>query len=799
MDAAAGRRALPTLPLEPAARAARAGGGCRRLGDAVLPSKIGNGGSVSGAGGISSCAAPPADADAALVRSSRVTTGTGRAAGGRRAGEPSSAPLLWGCVALALLLHALLGFGRRGLFGGGDLVPHLRLIQAVAASPGLYNPYAPAYHWLGAALAPLLGLELYPKVFGLGAALLLIAGFRSFQRAAGLPDACTALFALTPFLLAYSWCTPRVEAAGYALLLFGLGFLVRGRRVALALAFAACFTVHTAAALLFGLAASGLALARRDPRALLALAAGGVGALPLLAAHLAAGCTLPEALLFARGGYARSLGEELVPANWPWLVPLANPLALGAAALGARATWRSHRPVAWLALLLAALYGSNLWLAPLGIRTLVTLLRGLSVLAIPVAIAAGVWAAARPRRGVALLGLSAVYAAVSARAVVPQACFVRPIALEELDGVQIERCEFRWRAAPRTAPGAAAPGAGAAALRLAGEASEGLVLVRRTERGGDLWRARLSDGALRPLLETPERDELWPFFSPAAGQLLFQAGRAADGPTLLLLLDPGSGRVAPLAAQPSWREHWADWSPDGTRVAYVFAAGPGAGAARGVAEVELATRRRRVPGPDSGPFVFFRPEYAPDGRRLLTQRRGPSLDSFSQLWLLEADRPPHPVPGAFPRFAEKARFTRDGAWIAFTARERFQGPGDVWLARPDGSEMRPLAAAPGADDHSTRPSPSRDEIAFISDRDGSPDLFLVDLAGGAAHNLTRSPGRREAAPRWSPDGERILLSILPDAPDASDARALVVDRRGAPLLEVPGAMPDWMPPWPDPR
>jgi hypothetical protein len=318
----------------------------------------------------------------------------------------------------------------------------------VATSPGLYNPYAPAYHWLGAALAPALGLALYCKVFALGAALLLIAGFRSFQRAADLPDACTAVFALTPFLLSLSWCLPRVEAAGYGLLLFGLGFLLRGRWWALAAALAACFWVHTAAALLFGLTAGILALARRDARALAALALGSLGALPLLLAHLGAGCSFAQALLFAEGGYARSLGEELVPANWPWLAPLANPLALLAAAAGARATWRRSRPLAWFAAALVALWASNLWLAPFGLRTLVTPLRGLSVLAIPVAISAGIWCAARPRRELALLGLSAAFAALACPLVVPHACYVRRISLEELEGVHVTRCQFLWQAAP---------------------------------------------------------------------------------------------------------------------------------------------------------------------------------------------------------------------------------------------------------------------------------------------------------------------------------------------------------------
>ncbi len=737
-----------------------------------------------------------------MVRCSRVTTEASRVTGGQRAGETASARLLWGCIGLAVLLHVLLIFGRDGLWGGGDLVPHLRLIQTVATSPGLYNPYAPAYHWLGAALVPALGFELYTKFFALGAALLLIAGFRSFQRAAALPDASTAIFSLTPFLLSLSWCVPRVEAAGYGLLLFGLGFLVRARHVALALTLAACFSVHTASALLFGLAAGSLALARRDTRALVALAIGSLGVLPLVIVHLGAGCTLAQAFLFAQGGYARSLDEALLPPNWPWLVPLANPLALLAAALGARETWRRSRPLAWFCAALVALYTTNFWLAPFDLRTLVTPLRGLSVLAIPVAISAGIWSAARRRRELVMLSLCAALAVISCRFVVPHACFVRPIALTEIDGVYVDRCEFLWRAAPAATPvRAAAPPGPEPAVRLAGSASDGLVFVRRTPRGSDLWRARLSDGALRPLLEAAGREKLWPYWSTAAGKLVFQAERGRAGAARLLLLDPASGRIEPFAAPRSWREHWAAWSPDGTRLAYAFVAGPGARAARGIAEVELATGRRRVLTPDTGAFVFFRPGYAPGGRQLLTQRRGAGIDSFSELWLLAAGQAARALPGQFPRFAEKAHFTRDGAWIVYTGRDTDGSPGDILLTRPDGSEAKALAADPAANEHAALPSPTRDELVFVSDRGGNPDLYLMDLAGGEPKNLTQTPDRAESAPHWSPDGEHIVVLARPSpaaaGPGDATERIVVVDRDGKPVLETPGSMPDWMPPWPD--
>jgi len=358
--------------------------------------------------------------------------------------------LFWSAAGLALALHGLLIFGRAGLWGGGDLVPHLRLVEEIAEHPGLHNTYAPAYHLLGALFAPLVGLDVYPRIFALAAAVLLIAGFRSFQRAAGLPDLCSALFVLTPYVLALSWCTPRVEAAGYGLLLLGLSFLLRERRIALALALGASFYVHTASALLFGICAGVLALARRDVRSLAALAAGTLLALPLVSAHLAAGCSLAEALLFARGGYTRALHEAVVPENWRWLVPLANPVALLAALAGAPAVWRRHRALALLCAVMCVLYLNNVWLAPFERRTLLTLLRGLSLLAIPIAISAGVLAATRPRAGLALAAITALWAVFAAIRVVPEACFVRPIALAEVGNVEVARCRFVWRA-PRGA------------------------------------------------------------------------------------------------------------------------------------------------------------------------------------------------------------------------------------------------------------------------------------------------------------------------------------------------------------
>jgi hypothetical protein len=353
--------------------------------------------------------------------------------------------LFWGSALSAIAIHAILLFGPGELRGGADLRPHLRLIQLMTESPALRNVYAPAYHVLGDLLTPLVGLAAYPRWFGLASAVALIAGFRCFQRAAGLPAACSALFAWTPYAFALSWCLPKIEAAGYALAFAGLALALRNRRLALAAALAATFAVHTAAALFLGLCGGALALVRRDPRLLAALAAGCTAASPLFAVHLAAGCNAAQALLFSQGDYLRSGARQLASVELLRVVALAGPLAVALALAGSAELWRRWRPVALIAALVTVLYLNELWLAPLGARTTLDLMRGLTLLAFPVAAAAGVWLGERPRAAVAAVVACALWAAGTSWFVVPGSCYVRTVALEEIEHLEVDRCTFRWR------------------------------------------------------------------------------------------------------------------------------------------------------------------------------------------------------------------------------------------------------------------------------------------------------------------------------------------------------------------
>lgn len=346
-------------------------------------------------------------------------------------------------AAAALALHATLLFANSGLAGGADLGPHLRLIQQMAEKPGIHNVYPPALHVFGA-LFGFFGPSLAVEFFSLGAVALLLLGFRAFQRASGLPEICSALFAWAPYGFALSWCLPKVEAAGYGLAFAGLAALLRQRPLAAALALGAAFHVHTAAALFLGLCGGITCLERRDPRGLVALAGGTLLALPLVGSHLAAGCSLAQALLFSEGDYLRRGGAWNSLDHGATIALLAGPLAIAVGAAGLRPLWRHHRSAAWLALVVSVLCTNELWLAPFGVQTTLNLLRGLTLLAFPIAAAAGVAVARSPRRGLALLALCITTGLLTTRYVLPDSCHRVPVDFERVDRMVVDRCTFRW-------------------------------------------------------------------------------------------------------------------------------------------------------------------------------------------------------------------------------------------------------------------------------------------------------------------------------------------------------------------
>jgi tricorn protease len=91
-------------------------------------------------------------------------------------------------------------------------------------------------------------------------------------------------------------------------------------------------------------------------------------------------------------------------------------------------------------------------------------------------------------------------------------------------------------------------------------------------------------------------------------------------------------------------------------------------------------------------------------------------------------------------------------------RALFTARGDIFTAPIEAGPTRNLTHSSGAHDKAAAWSPDGRRIAFLSDRTGEEELYLVDQAGGEPEQLTKNGAGMRFGPAWSPDGRRIAFS-----------------------------------------
>lgn len=92
--------------------------------------------------------------------------------------------------------------------------------------------------------------------------------------------------------------------------------------------------------------------------------------------------------------------------------------------------------------------------------------------------------------------------------------------------------------------------------------------------------------------------------------------------------------------------------------------------------------------------------------------------------------------------------------IAFVSER--DGNFEIYLMSSDGSNARNLTRHPAAD-YSLAWSPDGERLAFISDRSGKPEIYAMDVDGSHVVQLTDDPeGWWGPTLAWSPDGTRLV-------------------------------------------
>src|SRR5205823_9414508 len=113
------------------------------------------------------------------------------------------------------------------------------------------------------------------------------------------------------------------------------------------------------------------------------------------------------------------------------------------------------------------------------------------------------------------------------------------------------------------------------------------------------------------------------------------------------------------------------------------------------------------------------------------------------------------VPGKEPiRLANHPTLSPDGSMLVF------DWAGDIWSVPTAGGLAKQLTTNP-ARDREPKFSPDGKQIAFVSDREGPAQVFVIPAEGGAAKRLTYHSGGY-AVQGWTADGQRLLVSATRD-------------------------------------
>ena len=273
------------------------------------------------------------------------------------------------------------------------------------------------------------------------------------------------------------------------------------------------------------------------------------------------------------------------------------------------------------------------------------------------------------------------------------------------------------------------------------------------------------DGRLRQL--TFNEDEDWSHgFSPDGTRIAFTSDRDGDYEIYLMNTD-GTGTIQ--LTDNDHQEWTASWSPDGTRIAFTSDRD-------GDYEIYLTntdgTGTIQLTNNDS---LDWAPQWSPDGTRIAFSN---DRDGDAELFIMNADgsNPQQLTDNDHDEWT--ASWSPDGARIAFDSDRdgdyeiyvmNADGTGIVQLTHNDVLDWAPLWSPDGA-----RIVFDSDPDAIDGEYDGPLDVMVMNADGSGTRRLTPRTAY-DSGGSWSPDGTRIAFTSDRDG----DPEIFIVDAEAA--------------------